>query len=198
MVLVTVGSVTLCSIQDPDAPAGYTPPASSCSVLYGRRPQDTELSRRRIPYTEEFKGGSECPVDLPSIDGAVGDKVRVRSVEQILATLDGDGCIDALPFMPEMLKYCGTEMEIYRSAHKTCDSVNKQGDTREMANAFHLVGARCDGGFHDGCEGRAACISGKTNGSSGSTGHRSPSHTGAPRSSLPVSVDTLHALQWNE
>jgi hypothetical protein len=32
-----------------------------------------------------------------------GDFVEVRSGEDILATLDQDGCVDGMPFMPEML-----------------------------------------------------------------------------------------------
>ncbi len=84
----------------------------------------------------------------------VGDKVRVRTLDQIMATLDDTAAIDNLPFMPEMVRYCGREIEIYRSAHKTCDSVNKQGNTLEMRDAYHLVGARCDGADHDGCQAR--------------------------------------------
>ena len=36
-----------------------------------------------------------------------GDRVLVRSPEEILATLDADGTLDGLPFMPEMLDWCG-------------------------------------------------------------------------------------------
>ena len=34
-----------------------------------------------------------------------GDVVEVRSPDEILATLDDNACRDAMPFMPEMIKY---------------------------------------------------------------------------------------------
>jgi len=85
-----------------------------------------------------------------------GDQVRVRSRDDILATLDRDGAVDGLPFMPEMLKFCGKELPIYSVAHKTCDTVERQGRLRELDNAVHLAGARCDGSAHGGCQ--AGCL----------------------------------------
>ena len=35
----------------------------------------------------------------------IGNWVEVRSREEILKTLDGKGCLDEMPFMPEMLAY---------------------------------------------------------------------------------------------
>jgi hypothetical protein len=37
----------------------------------------------------------------------IGELVEVRSAEEILATLDENGEPDGLPFMPEMLAWCG-------------------------------------------------------------------------------------------
>ena len=42
---------------------------------------------------------------IARLDLKVGDIVEVRSEAEILATLDADGALDALPFMPEMLQY---------------------------------------------------------------------------------------------
>ena len=36
-----------------------------------------------------------------------GDWVEVKSAKEILATLDDKGRLDHLPFMPEMLQFCG-------------------------------------------------------------------------------------------
>ncbi|MFD9944481.1 hypothetical protein ACFWYW_21160 [Nonomuraea sp. NPDC059023] len=80
----------------------------------------------------------------------VGDLVEVRSEEEILATLDDRGELDSLPFMPEMLKYCGQRMTVHKVAHKLCDTIEK-GRMRRMEHAVHLTGARCDGGAHGGC-----------------------------------------------
>jgi hypothetical protein len=79
-----------------------------------------------------------------------GDWVEVRSAEEILATLDGEGCLDALPFMPEMLQYCGKRFQVFKSAHKTCNTLGG-GGIRRMTDAVHLEGARCDGESHGGC-----------------------------------------------
>ncbi|WP_327093291.1 hypothetical protein OIE66_37935 [Nonomuraea sp. NBC_01738] len=80
----------------------------------------------------------------------VGDLVEVRSEAEILATLDERGELDNLPFMPEMLRFCGQRMTVHKVAHKLCDTIEK-GRMRRMEHAVHLTGARCDGGAHGGC-----------------------------------------------
>ncbi len=60
-----------------------------------------------------------------------------------------------LPFMPEMLKYCGARMMVGKRAHKTCDPALGIGG-RKMANTVHLSNIRCNGAAHDGCE--AGCL----------------------------------------
>ena len=50
----------------------------------------------------------------------VGDRVLVRSPEEILATLDADGTLDGVPFMPEMLDSCGKPFRVLRRVEKTC------------------------------------------------------------------------------
>lgn len=82
-----------------------------------------------------------------------GEVVRVRSAEEILQTLDADGKLDGLPFMPEMMRYCGRTMSVFKRAEKTCDG---KGTARRMTDAVHLTGVRCDGSAHGGCQ--AACL----------------------------------------
>src|SRR5690349_9789766 len=84
-----------------------------------------------------------------------GDWVEVRSREEILATLDENGCLENLPFMPEMFAFCGRRLRVYKRAHKTCDTVNDYKG-RRMKDAVHLDGVRCDGQGHGGCE--ASCL----------------------------------------
>jgi len=83
----------------------------------------------------------------------VGDVVEVRSREEILATLDAEGTLDGLAFMPEMLAFCGRRLTVRKSAHKTCDTIT-HGPLRRMrgGDAVHLEGTRCPGSFHDNCE----------------------------------------------
>jgi hypothetical protein len=77
--------------------------------------------------------------------------VRVRSQDEILATLDPNGTLDSLPFMPEMLAYCGKELPVYSRADKSCDTI-EWTNNRRMSNTVHLAGARCDGSAHGGCQ----------------------------------------------
>ncbi|MCA6097886.1 hypothetical protein [Bradyrhizobium australafricanum] len=84
-----------------------------------------------------------------------GDLVEVRSKEEILATLDANGRLEEMPFMPEMLKHCGKTLRVGKRAHKTCDPALGIGG-RKMLNTVHLENIRCNGAAHDGCE--AACL----------------------------------------
>ena len=49
-----------------------------------------------------------------------GEFVRVRSASEIFATLDERGMLDGMPFMPEMLKYCGRTLPVTQRADATC------------------------------------------------------------------------------
>ena len=80
-----------------------------------------------------------------------GALVEVRSKEEILATLDQHGCVDAMPFMPEMLQYCGQRVRVRAVAHKTCDTIRNSGG-RRLNSAVHLTGLQCDGSAHGGCQ----------------------------------------------
>lgn len=84
----------------------------------------------------------------------VGNWVEIRSKEEILNTLDHDGCLDGMPFMPEMLQYCGHRFRVYKRAHKTCDTVFPVR-SRRIDRAVHLE-TRCDGSAHGDCQ--AACL----------------------------------------
>lgn len=81
----------------------------------------------------------------------VGDLVEVRSAEEIQATLDDKGELDGLPFMPEMLAFCGRRLTVHKVAHKLCDYIGMTG-MRRMYDAVHLTESRCDGSAHGGCQ----------------------------------------------
>jgi hypothetical protein len=84
-----------------------------------------------------------------------GEWVEVRSKEEILKTLDQRGQLEGLPFMPQMFQYCGQRFQIFKRAHKTCDTVNGSKG-RRMNAAVHLDGIRCDGEAYSGCQ--AGCL----------------------------------------
>src|SRR5207249_5923768 len=73
----------------------------------------------------------------------------------ILATLDEQGELDSLPFMPEMLQFCGQRFMVSKKALKLCDTINWSG-IYTMPDAVHLQGLRCDGSAHGGCQ--AGCL----------------------------------------
>lgn len=83
-----------------------------------------------------------------------GDWVEVRTREEILQTLEKNGRLEGLPFMPQMFQYCGQRFRVFKRAHKTCDTVNQTGG-RRMNEAIHLD-LRCDGQAYGGCQ--AACL----------------------------------------
>jgi hypothetical protein len=89
-----------------------------------------------------------------TLDLKAGEWVEVRSQEEILATLDEKGRLEGLPFMPEMLQYCGQKLQVYKRADKTCDTV-VPWSIRRMEKSVHLD-TRCDGSGHGACE--AGCL----------------------------------------
>ena len=84
-----------------------------------------------------------------------GDWVEVRSKEEVLNSLDKNGRLDELPFMPQMFQYCGRRFKVFKRAHKTCDTVSGNWLGRRLSNCVHLE-LRCDGQAHGGCQ--AACL----------------------------------------
>ena len=84
-----------------------------------------------------------------------GDWVEVKSPLEIAETLDANGTLDGLPFMPEMVRYCGHRLRVLRWAEKTCFEESPYNyvlrELREDDVVF-LEGLRCDGADHDGCQ----------------------------------------------
>ena len=54
-----------------------------------------------------------------------GDLVEVRSLKEILATLDSAGTLEGMPFMQEMVRYCGKR---FRVAGQGIEKDAKKGD----------------------------------------------------------------------
>jgi len=81
----------------------------------------------------------------------VGDLVEVRSKEEILGTLDEQGALDGLPFMPEMLEFCGKRFRVEKRADKTCNTITVM-ESRRLYDTVHLEQARCMGQAHGGCQ----------------------------------------------
>ncbi len=85
----------------------------------------------------------------------VGDLVEVRCENEILATLDEHGAVDGMPFMPEMLEFCGKRFQVEKRADKTCNTITVM-ESRRLYDTVHLEGLRCNGNAHGGCQ--ALCL----------------------------------------
>ncbi len=88
-----------------------------------------------------------------------GDVVEVRRPDEILQTLDADGTLDRLPFMPEMLGYYGQRFRVVRRVVKTCTSGTRAGSSMlgfRNDDVVLLEGLRCSGADHGGCQ--KACM----------------------------------------
>jgi hypothetical protein len=84
-----------------------------------------------------------------------GDVVEIRSAADILATLDGDGALENMPFMPEMAAYIGRRYRVSRRVDKICNTIDLTG-SRRMHNTVYLEDLRCNGSGHGGCQ--AGCL----------------------------------------
>ena len=81
-----------------------------------------------------------------------GDRVQLRSPREILATLDERGCLDGLPFMPEMLEFFGpVTYRVEAQVERACDTIDYSG-VRRLRDTVVLGDLRCDGSGHAGCQ----------------------------------------------
>ena len=82
-----------------------------------------------------------------------GDFVEVKSPGEILQTLDDHGTLDRLPFMPEMVDFCGKRFRVSKRVVKTCYYGTSSGMRKFPAeDVVLLAGLRCSGEAHDGCQ----------------------------------------------
>ncbi len=82
----------------------------------------------------------------------IGEIVEVGSADEILATLDDEAKFEGVPFMPEMLVFCGHRFQVVKHADNTCTD----GKPRCLKNTVHLDELRCDGSAHRNCQ--AKCL----------------------------------------
>lgn len=153
-VLVALGAITL-------ACAGAVVLVRYRRSALGERDLFLELNRSREPAA--IKAAAAARTNrvrrwlarrLMGHDLVVGDLVEIKTWGEIRATLDERGCLQQLPFMPEMLSMCGQRAYVFRCVHRLFDH-RKTRRMRHMDGAVLLVGTVCDGSNHGGCE--AAC-----------------------------------------
>jgi len=106
------------------------------------------LMNRRIDDRKE--AGSKVPITWnESLGLQPGDLVEVRTVEEIRATLDENGRHKGLVLMPEMLKYAGRQLKVYKRVERIL--LEGTGELRRMKNTVLLDGAICDG-YQGACD----------------------------------------------
>ena len=121
-------------------------PASSIAKFF------TGLATRKLLGISDSIQGS-CNVRTPASDLqlAVGDSVKVKSMQEIQETLDKNGCNRGLWFDPaEMKPFCGKTMVVSRIVKRL---INEQsGDLRHMrVPAVVLSETECSGVFRRFC-----------------------------------------------
>jgi hypothetical protein len=80
-----------------------------------------------------------------------GDWIRVRSEEEIRSTLNPTGHLGGLKFMPEMWRFCGQELKVFKRVQKIL--LDTTGEMRTINRpTYYLESAYCDGAFHGGCD----------------------------------------------
>jgi hypothetical protein len=79
-----------------------------------------------------------------------GEWVEIRSEAEIRATLDAEGNLDGLPFMPEQVKYCGRKYRIFRRADRVF--LDYHYYVVRLKSTVLLDDLRCDGSAHGGCQ----------------------------------------------
>lgn len=109
-----------------------------------------EMARRlRLTSSAPFKsrwtsGSAKAPQGL-----AIGERVRVRSADEIATTLDGGGKLRGLWFDREMLPYCGHETNVLAKVDRFIDE--RSGRMIELAtDCFILEGVVCKGHISEG------------------------------------------------
>ena len=79
---------------------------------------DSHVRHRRVVSAEH---STYSPLNLQP-----GDLVRVRSKEEILATLDRWNQLRGCSFMPEMSPFCGTTKTVFKPVHRFVDERDRQ------------------------------------------------------------------------
>jgi hypothetical protein len=79
-----------------------------------------------------------------------GEWVEVRSIEEILATLDRNRRNRGLLWMTGMRKHCGKQYRVYRRVERITLETN--GEPRTMKNTVLLEDCLCDGAAFGGCD----------------------------------------------
>jgi hypothetical protein len=106
-----------------------------------------------MPRATSFSRSIKKYMNSSTLNLRPGDFVEVKSPGEILQTLDHNGTLDRLPFMPEMVDFCGKRFHVSKRVVKTCYYGTSSGMRKFVAEDVVLLdGLRCSGEAHDGCQ----------------------------------------------
>ncbi len=101
--------------------------------------EKAHLARRR--QRAGFRGGPE-PVVPPPLRLQEGERVRVKTLEQIRATLDPVGDCEGLGFMPVQAAFCGREFTVHKRVERFFDERTRR--MLRIRNTVILDGVYCE------------------------------------------------------
>jgi hypothetical protein len=83
--------------------------------------------------------------------------VEIKTMSEILATLDKHGKLKGLGFFQEMWKFCGRQFRVYKRLDKMI--IETTGELRKVKMPTVLLeGVLCDGSYHGGCNRSCFCF----------------------------------------
>jgi hypothetical protein len=132
--------------------------ATLSSVAVGVFNEFQEASRRFLPPWLRVRGGRRWPfiegrlrtTPREAIDLQPGELVRVKSKQEIVATLDVHNRNRGMTFDAEMLRYCGRQARVLRRVERIIDE--RTGRMLEFANpCIVLEEVTCTAAYHRMC-----------------------------------------------
>lgn len=107
------------------------------------RAQSNDLMNRWAELRGKPAKPPAPPAALAATNLQAGDVVRVRSIEEIRATLDNWGQLKGCGFMPEMEQYCSTTQRIYKRVERFVDERDLR--VKRSKGIVFLEGVICEG-----------------------------------------------------
>ena len=102
-----------------------------------------DLMHRFYELTGRSTKPSAPPPNVPSVKLKAGDWVRVRSLEEIDATLNHWRQVRGCAFMPEMARYCGTTQRVLKPMNRFVDERDLR--VKKSSGIILLEGVMCQG-----------------------------------------------------
>ena len=117
-----------------------------------------DLTRRTLPERLWIRGGQRYPFiqgtadksPTETLDLQPGEWVRVKSIEEISATLNAENSNRGLSFDREMLKYCGRTAQVLRRVDHIIDESSGQMLTMKTP-CIVLADVTCTADYHRSC-----------------------------------------------